>query len=182
MSICQQILFVLATTLTAFQLNHSTHEPQHLSNLGPVFPVATKARRLRRLVIQDLLNLLHNLRRQLGDDRNGTHVILNLLDLSRTEDYGANVGVLGAPRQAELGGVAAETFRDLGEATDFFDLSLTLGSLELLDLGVEEVTVVCEAGTFGDAVVVLAGEQTGGERGPDGCAICWSVCNLAERQ
>jgi len=144
---------------------------RHLSDLRPVLPVTSEARRLRRLVIKDLLNLLHNVRCQLGNNRNGAHVVLNLLNLGGTEDDGADVGVLGAPRQAELGGVAAETLGDLGQAADLFDLSLALGGLELLDLGVEEVAVVGEAGTFGDAVVVLSGQESGGERGPDGCTI-----------
>ena len=135
-------------------------QTQHLSNLGPVLSVTSEACRLRRFVIKDLLNLLHNLRCQLGNNGDGSHVVLNLLDLGRTEDDGADVRVLSAPRQAELGGVAAETLGDLGQAADLFDLSLALGGLELLDLGVEEVAVVGEAGTFGDAVVVLAGEES----------------------
>ena len=44
----------------------------------------------------------------------------------------------------------------------------------MLDLGVEEVAVVGEAGTFGNAVVVLAGEESGGERGPDGGTVLFS--------
>jgi len=133
---------------------------RRLSNLGPVLPVTSEACRLRRFVIKDLLNLLHNLRCQLGNNGNSAHVVLNLLDLGGTEDDSADVGVLGAPRQAELGGVATETLGDLGEAADLFNLSLALRGLELLDLGVEEVAVVGEAGTFGDAVVVLAGEES----------------------
>lgn len=66
-----------------------SHGPLFQSTDGRVFtrqhqadlPLASKGGRLGRSVIQDLLNLLHNLRRQLGDELQCLHVVLDLLDL-----------------------------------------------------------------------------------------------------
>ena len=44
------------------------------------------------------------------------------------------------------------------------DLGLTFGALELLDGVLEEVLVGGETGVLGDAIVVLAGQETGSER------------------
>lgn len=62
-------------------------------------PVTTERSGLFRLVVQNRLNLLHDLWRQLLNQLDGAHVVFDLLNLGRAEDDGADVGVLGAPCQ-----------------------------------------------------------------------------------
>jgi hypothetical protein len=51
------------------------------------------------------------------------------------------------------------------------DLGLALRTLKLLDGVLEEVLVGGKAGIFGDAVVVLASQETGSKRRPDGGTV-----------
>jgi hypothetical protein len=51
------------------------------------------------------------------------------------------------------------------------DLGLALRTLELLDGVLEEVLVGGKAGIFRDAVVVLASQETGSKRRPDGGTV-----------
>lgn len=82
--------------------------------------VATKCSRSCRLVIEDLLNFLHELRRQLLKQLQGSKVVLQLLDLGGTEDDRGNVGVLCSPCQAQLGDGATELLSDGCELSDLF--------------------------------------------------------------
>jgi hypothetical protein len=150
-------------------LMFSSQSWQHPSQVG--VPVTAEVGRSLGLVVQNLLNLLHDLRCQLSNDRDGAHVVLNLLDLGGTKYDSANMRVLRAPSQAQLSDIASETLSDLGQALDLFNLGLAFRGLEGSCSRIEKVLVVGEAGALGNAVVVLAGEETGGERGPDGCTI-----------
>lgn len=134
-------------------------------------PLATKLGRSCWLVVKDLLDLLHRLVVELLQQLNSLAVVFDLLDLGRTENDGADIGVLCGPSQGKLAHVSSETLRNLGQFLDLLNLSLALGLLQGLDGASEEVLVVCEARALGNAVVVLAGEQAGGERRPDGGAI-----------
>jgi hypothetical protein len=52
------------------------------------------------------MDALHDLLRQLGQHRQGLHVLCDLLHTRRTRDDCADVGVLGTPGQRELQSVA----------------------------------------------------------------------------
>jgi hypothetical protein len=62
-------------------------------------PLTTVRSRRRRLVGQDLLDLLHDLGSDLGKQLHGLAVVLNLGDLGGAENDGADVGVHHAPVQ-----------------------------------------------------------------------------------
>ena len=134
----------------------------------PLTPILA---RCRGFIPQNILNLLHILRRQLRQQAQRFAVIDNLLRLRRAQDDRADVLVLGRPRERQLRCGTAQLLRERGQLPDLFDLRLAVGRLELLDLRVEDGFVVVEAGTLGDAVVVLAREQAAGERRPDRGAV-----------
>jgi hypothetical protein len=60
-------------------------------------PRAAKVRRLAGLVGQDILDLLHDLRGDLGNQLHGSAVVLDLRDLGSAEDDSADVRVHNAP-------------------------------------------------------------------------------------
>lgn len=61
-----------------------------------------------RLVAQDLVNLLDDLRSQFGNDLECLQVVENLLGFRRAQDDCAGAGIPRNPCQSKLGGVAAE--------------------------------------------------------------------------
>lgn len=75
------------------------------------------------------------------------------------------------PCKRKLRNSATELLGDLGELPDLLDLGLALLGLQSADRVLEESLVLCKAAVLGDAVVVLSGEETGGQRGPDGGAV-----------
>ena len=75
------------------------------------------------------------------------------------------------PGKRKLCDSATKLLSDLGKALDLLDLGLALLSLERLDRALEEALVGSETAVLGDAVVVLASKETGGERRPDGGAV-----------
>lgn len=137
----------------------------------PSQPLATKSRGLRRFVIEDLLNLLDHIRRELLEQLDGLDVILDLLDLGGAEDDGADVGVLEGPGEGQRRGGGAEALGDRRQLLHLLDLGLALGRRERLDGALEEVAVVRQPRVLRDAVVVLARQQSRRERRPDGRAV-----------
>ena len=83
------------------------------------------------------------------------------LDLAGAGDHRRHVGVLGAPRQRQLGERAAEL---VGDRAQLLDLGHggRVGDL----LGQPAVAGQGAAGVVGNAVAVLAGEQPRGQRAP----------------
>lgn len=67
--------------------------------------------------------------------------------------------------------VATQPLSDLGQLPDLGDLCLALLALQLLDGALEETLVGREARVLRDAIVVLASQETGGERRPNGGAV-----------
>lgn len=131
-----------------------------------------------RLVIKNLLNLLQNLIIDLLVNLKCLEVILKLLNLCRTENDSADIGVLESPGKRELGDVSTEALSDFGQLLDLLDLGLAGFSLKLVDGVLEEGLVGGESRVLGDSVVVLAGQEAGGERGPD----CGAVLELVEER
>ena len=109
--------------------------------------------------------------RQLGQQAHRLAVVDNLLRFRGAEDDGADVLVLGRPREGELGRRAAQLFGDGGELFYLFDLGLALGGLELFDFAAEHVAVVVQAGAFRDAVVVFPRQKPARQRRPDRRAV-----------
>ena len=93
--------------------------------------------------------------RQLGQQAHRLAIIDNLLRFRGAEDDGADVLVLGRPREGELGRRTAQLLRDGGELFHLLDLGFALGGLEFFDFAAEQVAVVVQAGPFRDAVVVF---------------------------
>jgi hypothetical protein len=75
------------------------------------------------------------------------------------------------PGKRKLCDGAAQLFGDLGEIADLLDLGLALLALKSLDGALEEALVGGEAAVLGDAIVVLASEETRGKRRPDGGTV-----------
>jgi hypothetical protein len=82
--------------------------------------VATESSGTRRLVVKDLLNLLHKLGGQLFEQLQSAEVILQLLNLGSTKDDSRNVGVLCCPCQTELGNGTTKLLSNGGELLDLF--------------------------------------------------------------
>ena len=78
---------------------------------------------------------------------------------------------MNVPGKRKLCDSATKLLSDLGKTPDLLDLGLALVGLESLDRALEEALVGVETAVLGDAVVVLASEETRGERGPDGGAV-----------
>ena len=78
-------------------------------------PLAIEGAWLRRLVVKDSLNLLHNLWRQLVQQLQCLHVVVDLVSLGGAEDDGAHVRVLHTPGDGELAYVAPDSLGDLRE-------------------------------------------------------------------
>jgi len=70
----------------------------------------------------------------------------------------------GLPGKRKLCDRATELLGDLGKTSDLLDLGLALITLKSLDGALEEALVGSESAVLRDAVVVLAGEKTRGER------------------
>ena len=109
--------------------------------------------------------------RQLGQQAHRLAVVDNLLRFRGAEDDGADVSVLGRPREGELGRRTAQLLGDGGELFHFFDLGFALRGLELFDFAAEQVAVVVQAGTFRDAVVVFPRQEPARQRRPDRRAV-----------
>lgn len=134
-------------------------------------PVPSKGGGLGRRVVENLLNLLVDLIRDLLGKRHRLDVVLNLLNLGGSQDHSADVGVLEAPGQGELRCVSTQALRNGSELLDLFDLGLSFLGLQLLDGLAEELLVGGQAGALGDAVVVLSGQETRCQGRPDGGAV-----------
>ena len=134
-------------------------------------PLATEGCWCSRLVVEDLLDVLHHIVRELGHKLHGRAVVLDLRSLGGTQDHRADIGVLDTPRQAELRDSAAKLLGDLRELADFGNLRLAFVGLQALDGTLEEALVGGEARVLRNAVVVLASEQTGCEWRPDRGAV-----------
>jgi len=78
---------------------------------------------------------------------------------------------MNIPCERQLCNSATELLGDLGKTSDLLNLGLALFALESLDGALEEALVGSETAVLGDTVVVLAGEETRGQRRPDGGAV-----------
>ena len=134
-------------------------------------PLPAKSVRSLGLVAKDPLNLLQHVGCQLLQQGQGLDVILELLNLCRAQDHGADVGVRRRPRQGELRDGSAETLGDSAQLAHLLDLGLASLTLELLDGALKEGLVGREPRVLRDAIVVLAGQQATGEGRPDGGAV-----------
>ena len=109
--------------------------------------------------------------RQLGQQAHRLAVVDNLLRFRGAEDDGADVLILGRPREGELGRRAAQRLGDGGELFHLFNLGFALGGLELFDFAAEKVAMVVQAGPFRDAVVVFPRQKPARKRRPDRRAV-----------
>lgn len=122
---------------------------------------------MSRLVVQDVLDQLHDVGRQLGQDVQRLQVVDDLLGLGSTEDTGGDVFVLDDPGQGQVGhGAAERLFGQISQSLDLLDLGLAFGGFKLLDGFGEELLVGSISGVFGDTVVVLAGQHARVQGGP----------------
>lgn len=101
-------------------------------------PLAAKVRWGGRLVVKDLLDLIQDLWRELGQELQGLAVLGNLLGLGGTEDDSADILVLDAPGDAERRDGAAQALGDVCKLAYLGDLLLALLFLECLDSALKE--------------------------------------------
>ena len=122
-----------------------------------------------RSVVQDIFDLLEDLRGELLSDLKSTQVLLKLADLGGTEDGGGHVISLQGPGQSELGLSTLESLSDLAKGIQLgYSLSLQLFGAEVKVVEHALVLrILGEPGVFWDTVVVLASEDSSTERGPD---------------
>ena len=78
---------------------------------------------------------------------------------------------MDVPGKRKLCDGATKLLSNLGKTPDLLDLGLALIGLKSLDGALEEALVGGETAVLGNAVVVLASEETRGERRPDGGAV-----------
>lgn len=132
----------------------------------------------RRFVVQQLLNLFHNLGGQLGQNVDSSQVLNQLLRFGRPEDDTARIGVNpGHPRESELSHAtfqfckpqvnhrpcACKAFSlfshtslgNFGQLFDLKDLFLTFLREEVLHQGTPIILVHRKTRVFGNPVVVL---------------------------
>ena len=109
--------------------------------------------------------------RQLGQQAHRLAVVDNLLRFRAAEYDGADVLILGRPREGELGRRTAQLLGDGGELFHLFDLGFAFGGLELFDFAAEQVAVVVQAGPFRDAVVVFPCQEPTRQWRPDRRAV-----------
>jgi hypothetical protein len=107
------------------QSNEMIEEPKGHERSGPL-PGAPKAWRLLRLIVQHLFNLLQHSWREFWNESQSFNVLMNLFDLCRTQNHGANIRIDGCPRKRQLSDRAAETFGNLGQLADFFNLGFAV--------------------------------------------------------
>lgn len=74
------------------------------------------------LVVEDLLNLLHELGSQLLEQLQGAEVVFQLLDLGSTKNDSRDIGVLCSPGQTELGNSATELLGNGGKLSDLLNV------------------------------------------------------------
>ena len=123
-----------------------------------------------RSVVQDIFDLLEDLRGELINDLKSCQVLLKLTGLGGSKDGGGDVFSLQGPGNSQLNLRAAEL---LGDLSDTVQLGNSLGLLLFsTHVGVEEEALVLrvlgEPGVLRDAFVVLTGQDARAERGPDG--------------
>lgn len=124
---------------------------------------------LRRLVVQDLVNLGQNLRRQLVHNFQRLDVLIHLLGTAGTRDGRADIVVLEHPGQRQGSLLDAQPLGNglqLVDAVDNLLPGLLVGALPVASdeghLGLGEARVVR------NAVLVLAGQDALVQRGEDG--------------
>lgn len=75
---------------------------------GRCSPLAAEAVWLRWLVVQDPLDLLHDLIRKLGQELDRLDIVVDLMGLRGAKDDRAHVRVLDAPGKRQLADVATK--------------------------------------------------------------------------
>src|SRR3989304_5315441 len=111
------------------------------------------------LVAQHLLDALHHTRRELLDQVKRFHVFVYLLDTASAGDHRADVGILQAPGDRHLRQRAAQLGGDRRESPDPLDV---FRRADILPEPIEAFQRRTRSRR--DAIVVLAGEQAGGQR------------------
>lgn len=100
---------------------------------------------------------------------------MDLLNLCSTQNDRRNVLILGSPRQSQVCRGASQLLSNLGQLAHLLNLGLALLGAQSLGCISKEVLVGGETRIFGDAVVVLAGEETAGQRTPDSSTVAQLV-------
>lgn len=113
-------------------------------------PLATKAVWCSWSVVENLLNLLHDLWSELRQELKRLDVVLDLRNASSPKDDSADVGVLRRPCEGKLCDIATKSLSDFCQLADLGDLGLSLLGLKLLDGVLEESLVRGETGVLWD--------------------------------
>lgn len=108
------------------------------------------------LVIEDLLNLFHDLRGQLFKQFERTAVVPDLLGFRRTQDNCTGVWVLRNPSKRQLGHGTSEPLGNLGHLFDLLNLRLACLALKSCYRVLKELRVGCKSRILGNTIVVFA--------------------------
>lgn len=135
------------------------------------------------LVVQDPLNLLHNLGRQLVQHSQRPHILIHLLDGASPHNRRRDVLVLDDPPQRQRAHLDAESLGDGRQAVRRVDPALELLGARVLQEALDELHLrLREARVGGDTVLVLARKDAllhGGEDGGAEADLAEEVAVLA---
>ncbi|GAO49825.1 hypothetical protein G7K_3963-t1 [Saitoella complicata NRRL Y-17804] len=126
---------------------------------------------LGRLVLENLVDFLHNTIINLLQDLKSLDVLVDLFRLRSSSDDGRDIRVLQAPSQGKLSGGGTEFLGDLGELTNLLELGFSFLGGETITEFLHDGVIAGKAAVLGDAVVVLSGQDTRREGRPDGGTI-----------
>lgn len=122
----------------------------------------------RRLVVQNLINLIHNLRRQLINRRHGPTILIHLLRPTSTRDGSAHVGILQNPRQRQCAHLDSQLIRNRLQLVDLLDDAVPGILACAVPVALDELDAcLVEARILGNAVLVFAGQDALTHGGPD---------------
>mmetsp|Transcript_2907 Transcript_2907/g.6194 ORF Transcript_2907/g.6194 Transcript_2907/m.6194 type:complete len:280 (-) Transcript_2907:435-1274(-) len=121
-------------------------------------------------VAQNGFNLLHVLVCHLFGHRHGLQVVFNLFHFCRAQQHAGNIGILGDPRQGQLGNGTVQLFFGIfGQFHHLVQFSRLLPTLK--DCLEPFVALLRSARALGDlATVVFASQEATGKRRPGGCS------------
>src|SRR6266536_5567890 len=122
-----------------------------------------------RLIAQYLINLIHNLRRQLLHHLQRLHTGSNLLRSTGTRNRRTNIRILNNPRERESSLIATKLIRNRLQLLHLLNLLLPVISAKPLPHHLHNLVLASTQPAIpGDTIIVLPSQHSNLERGKDG--------------